>query len=77
MCIRDRGYNNLAILSKRKKDHRRAIMLLDSALIYADAAKDLSSRSMIHYQLAENYEALGNYRNAYEQANLRLSLIHI
>ncbi|MBK7287320.1 MAG: hypothetical protein IPI95_09555 [Flavobacteriales bacterium] len=68
------GYNNLAILSKRKKDHRRAIMLLDSALIYADAAKDLSSRSMIHYQLAENYEALGNYRNAYEQANLRYDL---
>ncbi len=68
------GYNNLAGLANEKKEHRRAIGLLDSAMTYALAAKDLSTRAIIHSQLARNYEELGDYENAYEQSKLRYFL---
>ncbi len=68
------GYNNLSGLAEDRKDPRRAIELLDSALSYADAAKDLSIRAVIHSQLSRNYDALGDYKNAYVQSRLHYLL---
>ena len=68
------GYNNLAGLANERKDPRRAIQLLDSSMIYAAAAKDISTLAIIHSQLARNYEALADFKNAYEQSKLRFEL---
>ncbi len=68
------GYNNLAGMAKNKNESRRAISLLDSALIYADAASSFSLRATIHSQIAGSYAALGDYRSAYEHAKLRYAL---
>lgn len=68
------GYTNLAMLAKSRKGSQRAIGLLDSALVYANAAKDLSLQANSHWQLGVSYAALGDYRNAYEQSTLRYNL---
>ena len=69
-----RAYINIAELAKGRKEPKKAIALLDSALAYADSAKDLSLQANIYWKVAQSYEALGDFKNAYEQYQNRYLL---
>ncbi len=67
-------YSNLADLAERRNAPRRAIMLLDSALIHARSANDLAQQVKIENGLRMDYEKLGDLRAALEHANERYAL---
>jgi len=67
-------YTNLAVNAKARGNLPKAIVLADSALIYALLTKDLSVQAIIHGNLASYYHSMGDLENAYKQSVLQYNV---